>query len=111
MNIVYRLERASVSEARAELPDPPSYSAVRAVMGTLVEKGHLKQEQDGRRYLYTTTVPAEKASVSALRRVVTNFFGGSPGLAALALVLESKLDPEELEALETAIAKAREAGR
>lgn len=112
MDLVYRLARgASVSELHKALPDAPSYSAVRALMGTLVDKGHLETVRDGRRYLYSPTVPAEQASASALDRVVTNFFGGSKVQAALALVGDTELDPAELEALEKAIAQAREEGR
>lgn len=112
MDLVYRLARgASVSEIHQALADAPSYSAVRALMGTLVDKGHLVTARDGRRYLYSPTVPAEQASASALDRVVTNFFGGSKLQAALALVEDTALDPQELEALELAIAQAREEGR
>lgn len=112
MDLVYRLGRgASVGEIHQAMPDAPSYSTVRALMGTLVEKGHLSTVRDGRRYLYSPTVPAEQASVSALERVVRNFFGGSRVKAALALVGEETLDPQELAALEQAIAKAREEGR
>lgn len=112
MDWVYRLGRgASVSEIHQALPDAPSYSAVRALMGTLVDKGHLITKRDGRRYLYSPTVPAEQASASALDRVVTNFFGGSKLQAALALVEDTALEPAELAALEAAIAQAREAGR
>jgi len=111
MDLVYRLGRASVNDVRDGMADPPTYSGVRALMGTLVEKGHLVTERDGRRYLYRPTVPADQASTSALRRVVTNFFGGSAVDAALALVSEGALGAEELEALEAAIAQAREEGR
>lgn len=111
MDLIYQLGRASVSEVHEGLPDAPSYSAVRALMGTLVEKGHLTHERDGRRYLYGPTVSTEKASVSALQRVVTTFFAGSPLQAALALVSDGELAPTELEALEQAIARARQEGR
>lgn len=111
MDLVYRLGQVAVAEVRAEMSDPPSYSAVRALMGTLVDKGHLQIERDGRRYLYSPTVPVDRASESALRRVVTNFFGGSPVQAALALVEGASLDPDDLEALERAIARSREEGR
>ena len=111
MDPVYRLERASVGDVHEAMVDAPSYSAVRALMGTLVEKGHLDQQRDGRRYLYSPSVPVEKASASALERVVRTFFGGSAADAALALVSEGGLDKGELEALEAAIARAREAGR
>ena len=111
MHLVYRLGRVSVSDVHEGLSDAPSYSAVRALMGTLVEKGHLEHHRDGRRYLYTPTVAAEQVSTSALERVVATFFAGSPLEAAIALVSEAKLDPSELDALEAAIARAREEGR
>ena len=111
MDIVYRLARVSVSQVHETMNDAPSYSAVRALMGTLVDKGHLAHERDGRRYVYTPTVPQEQASASALHRVVTNFFGGSAVQAALALVSDKTLEPSELQALEAAIAQAREEGR
>ncbi|MEQ1566114.1 MAG: BlaI/MecI/CopY family transcriptional regulator [Myxococcota bacterium] len=111
MDVVYRLGRASVSEVHQSLPDAPSYSAVRALMAVLTEKGHLVHEPEGRRYLYRPTVPADDARTSALQRVVSTFFDGSPLRAALALVSGAKLGDEELEALEAAIARAREEGR
>ena len=111
MDLVYRLGRASVNDVRDGMADPPSYSGVRALMGTLVDKGHLVTERDGRRYLYRPTVPADQARASALRRVVTSFFGGSAAEAALALVSDGALEADELEALEAAIAEARGEGR
>lgn len=111
MDLVYRLGRAGVSDVRDHLPDPPSYSAVRALMATLVDKGHLTHTAEGRRYVYAPTVPVEEASASALERVVTHFFGGSAADAALALVSDAGLDAEELAALERAIADAKAAGR
>lgn len=111
MDLVYRLGQASVGEVHEALEDAPSYSAVRALMGTLVDKGHLVIHRDGRRFLYAPTVPAERASASALKRVVSTFFDGSTVRAALALVAEGHLDAEELETLEQAIAKARSEGR
>ncbi len=111
MDLVYRLERVSVSDVHEALPDAPSYSAVRALMGTLVDKGHLTHERDGRRYIYAPTVPVDEASQSALKRVVRTFFGGSTAEAALALVSDGELDADELEALQQAIAKARTDGR
>lgn len=111
MDLVYRLGRVSVRQVRAGLPDAPSYSAVRALMSTLVDKGHLVFERDGKRYLYTPAVPAEQARTSALKRVVSTFFEGSPLQAALALLSDASLDPDEVEALEAAIADARSEGR
>jgi predicted transcriptional regulator len=111
MDVVYRRGQASVADVHAELPDAPSYSAVRALMSTLLEKGHLTHHQDGKRYVYEPTVSSNAASVSALRRVVTTFFDGSPARAALALVADGTLDAAELEALQAAIAAARAEGR
>ena len=111
MDIVYQQGRVSVADVHETLPDAPSYSAVRALMGTLVDKGHLQHEPDGRRYLYAPTVPATEASSTALQRVVTTFFAGSPLQAALALVSEGELDPDDLAALEQAVARARAEGR
>lgn len=111
MDLVYRMSPVSVGEVHGAIPDAPSYSAVRALMGTLVEKGHLERSLDGRRYLYAPTVPLEDASSSALKRVVRTFFGGSAVEAAVALVSDASLAPDELEALEAAIRRAREEGR
>lgn len=111
MDIVYRRGRASVTDVHLELPDPPSYSAVRALLGTLQQKGHLAHEREGKKYVYRPIVAADAARLSALRRVVATFFDGSPVRAALALVSEADLGPDELEALEAAIQQAREEGR
>ena len=111
MDIVYRLGRVTVTDVQAELPDPPGYSAVRALLGTLLEKGHVAHEREGKKYVYLPTVAADTASLSALRRVVATFFAGSPARAALALVSDPDLDPAELAALEEAIRQARAEGR
>lgn len=112
MDVVYRQEAASVASVREAMDDPPSYSAVRALLNTLVEKGHLVTEEDGRRYVYRPTVPAEEASVPALKRVVGAFFDGSAARAALALLsLDAPMTEEEIATLEQAIARAREQGR
>ena len=114
MDIVYRLGRAAVSDVLERLPDPPSYSAVRALMRILEEKGHLHHEQDGPRYIYMPTVPREKAKESALKNVLRTFFGGSTE-AAVAALLELKgeeVDPDELDRISRMIANARkEQGR
>ena len=67
MQIIYRLGRATASEVRENLPEPPSYSAVRALLRVLEEKGHLRHQQDGPRYVYSPTVSLQKARRSALR--------------------------------------------
>ncbi len=87
MDVVYRLREASVGDVHERLPDAPSYSAVRALMNTLTEKGHLAWRLEGRRYLYAATVPAEEARVSALRRMVaTSAQGWYPAATRLATV-------------------------
>jgi len=98
MEIIWRLGRASAAEIQAGLADPPSYSAVRALLAILVEKGHLKHEQEGRRYLYAPTARREKASAGALQRVLATFFENSPAnlVASLLDPKDRKLDPEEI---------------
>ena len=83
---LYRLGRATVNDVLAELPDPPSYSAVRAMLGKLEEKGYARHEQDGPRYVYLPAVPADSARRNALRHLVDTFFDGSVEGAALALI-------------------------
>lgn len=112
MDILYRLDEASVGAVRAEMADPPSYSSVRAALGTLVRKGHLVTREEGRAYVYRPVVEPRTARTSALRRVVENFFGGSPERAAVALIeLSSELDSDAKQRLQTLIDSAREEGR
>ena len=112
MEIIYRKGEASAQEVLDALPDAPSYSAVRALLRVLEEKGHLKHRADGPRYVYSPTVPREKASAQALRQLVGTFFEGSAGAAAAALLDLSRedLSDEELARLEVAIRRAREEG-
>jgi predicted transcriptional regulator len=107
---VYRRGEASVAEVRAELVDPPSYSAVRAMLGLLVEKGVLKYRRQGKRYLYRPAMPKEKARKSALRNLLATFFGGraSDAVAALLEVSAGQLTDEELDRMRTLIEQARE---
>lgn len=111
MDIVYRLERATVADVRAEMADPPSYSAVRALLGTMVDKGHLRQDRAGRAYVYAPAKPVTEARASALRRVLGAFFGGSAAKAAVALVELEPLAADDLAALKQAIERAEAAGR
>jgi predicted transcriptional regulator len=110
---VYRLGRATVAQVLAELPDPPSYSAVRGMLNLLEEKGHLRHEQDGLRYVYLPVVAAADASRSAMAHVVHTFFGGSPAEAATALfdLPDRKLSREELERLSHLVRQAMKEGR
>jgi predicted transcriptional regulator len=113
MDIIYRRGRATVAEVLADLPDPPSYSAVRALLRVLEEKGHLRHEQDGPRYLFLPTVGRDRARRSALKQLVRTFFDGSAEEAAAALLDMSRdrLAPDELDRLSTLIEKARKEGR
>lgn len=112
MDSVYRLEQASVADVRAAIPDPPGYSAVRAMLGKLEDKGLLEHEQDGPRYLYRATQPREEVRESALLRMVRTFFDGSAARAAAAMLeLETELSEAELEELATRIEEARRRGR
>ena len=113
LEAIYRLGRASASDVLAQLPDPPSYSAVRAMLRILEEKGHLRHESDGPRYVYLPIVPRDRARRSALRHVVDTFFSGSVEQAVAALIESSdaRLRPEELERLSERIARARKQGR
>ena len=113
MDVIYARGRATVAEVRERLPDPPTYSAVRALLRILEEKGHLHHEQDGPRFVFLPTVPAEKARESALRHLLRTFFDGSAeGAVAALLDLEaSELSPEEFERLAERIERARKEGR
>ena len=110
---VYRLGRATVAQVLAELPDPPSYSAVRGMLNLLEEKGHLRHEQDGLKYVYLPVIAPADASRSAMAHVVHTFFGGSPAEAATALfdLPDRKLSREELERLSQLVRQAMKEGR
>ena len=113
MDAVYALGRATVAEVRERLPEPPSYSAVRALMRILEEKGHLRHEQEGPRYVFLPTVPAEKARDSALRHLLATFFDGSAegAVAALLDLGASELSPGDFDRLAERIEQARKEGR
>lgn len=113
MDVVYRMGRATAAEVQEALADPPSYSAVRALLRVLEEKGHLRHEQDGPRYVFLPTVPRDKARKSALRQLVQTFFEGSTAQAVAALLdaPDAKLSDEDLERLARLIDQARQEGR
>ena len=113
MEVVYRLGRASASEVREALADPPSYSAVRAMLRILEEKGHLDHAQDGVRHVYFPTVTGADMRESAMKHVLRTFFAGSTTAAMAALLDANEAPPsdEELDALSRMIARAREQGR
>ena len=110
---VYRLGEASVSDVLESLPDPPSYSAVRAMMGQLVTKGALRYRRDGKRYLYRPKTPKDKASRSALQNLLSTFFGDQPldAMAALLDVSAEKLTSEDLRKMKQLIQEAERENR
>ena len=113
MEVVYRLGRASATEVRDHLPDPPSYSAVRGMLRLLEDKGHLGHTQEGTRHVYFPTVPRDDIRESTMKHVLKTFFAGSMS-AAMAALLDANEEPpsgEELDALARMIDKAREQGR
>jgi len=112
MDIVYELGRASAADVLQRLPDAPSYSAVRALLRVLEDKGHLRHEHDGPRYVYLPTTPRERARETAMRRVVRTFFGGSTERAVAALLdLEGgDLDAEAVERIRRRLGDVRREG-
>jgi predicted transcriptional regulator len=113
MQILYRRGKATAAEVLEEMPDPPSYSAVRALLRILEEKDFIKHTQDGARYVYQPRVPREKARHSALRTLLNDLFEGSREklLAALLDERAAELTPEELDKLSSLIERARGEGR
>ena len=113
MDIVYRHGEATAARILAEMPDPPGYSAIRALLRILVDKKHLQHREDGPRYVYSPTIPRQKARARALARVVNTFFDGSALKAASALLgsTQRKLTRAELDELSALIDAARKRGQ
>jgi predicted transcriptional regulator len=109
MDIVYRLGEATAEDVRSRLPDPPSYSAARAMLVKLEEKGHVTHVERDLRYVYLPTVPRDEVRRSVLHRVVDTFFEGSVSQALTGLLSQSdeELPEEELKRLATLIEDAR----
>jgi predicted transcriptional regulator len=112
IDILYARGRATAAEVQATLPDPPSYSAVRAMLRILEEKGHIRHEQDGPRYVYLPTLARDSAKRSAMRHMLRTFFNGSAEQAISALLDDSsaKLSDAELDRLARLIEQARRSG-
>ncbi len=113
MDIVYELEKVSVAQVLEKLPNPPSYSAVRALLRVLEEKGHLKHKQEGPRYIYYPTLSREEARQNALKHIMKTFFDNSTEdfVAALLNISEDKLSDIDYKRLTELIKKARKEGR
>lgn len=110
MDAVYRRGRASVSDVLADLPDPPTYSSVRAMLRYLEDKGLLRHEQEGARYLYLPVAPKDEVRSSALSHVVRTFFDGSVSTAVAALLESRPLSRDEHERLTRLLAEAPREG-
>ena len=113
MDALYQSGRATAAEVLAKLPDPPSYSAVRALLRILEQKGHVRHEEHEGKYIFIPTMHREQAKRSAVRHLLKTFFDGSPAEAVETLldVTSSKLSQEELDRLATLIDKARQGGK
>ena len=109
MDVIYQKGAASVADVRAHIPDPPSYSAVRAMLRLLEEKGHVRHKKDGTRYLYQPIVPRQKARRSALKSLLATFFDNSAEQAVAALLDMSAgdLTEDDLDRLSRLIDEAR----
>lgn len=112
LDILFKSGRASAADVQAALPDPPSYSAVRALLRILEEKGHVRHQQDGPRYVYAPTLALDNAQQSALRHILQTFFNGSAEQAISALLDDesTKLSTAELDRLAHLIDHARKSG-
>ena len=113
MDILYQRGKASASEVREAIQDAPSYSAVRALLRVLEEKGHVKHEADGLKYVYVPVVTRDKAKRSAVKQLLTTFFSDSPEqiVAALLDVSSRSLTREELDRMAAMIEKAKKEGK
>ncbi len=113
MDILYRSGKASANEVRDAMPDAPSYSAVRAMLRVLEEKGHIKHQEEGMKYVFAPVVAAGKAKRSAVKHVLDTFFQGSTEqiVAALLDVSSSRLTREELDRMAELIEKAKQEGK
>jgi BlaI family transcriptional regulator, penicillinase repressor len=113
MDVIYSKNKATAAEVMEEMPDPPSYSAVRAMLRLLEEKGFLRHEQDGPRYVFLPTLSRERARQSAMKQLLQTFFDNSAeqAVAALLDMSRTKLSDEELDRLSSIIENARKEGR
>jgi len=113
MDIIYEMKEATVAQVLEMIPDPPSYSSIRALLRVLEEKGHLVHKHVGPRYIYSPTLPREEARENALKHVMKTFFDNSTedAVAALLDIAEEDLSPQELKRISELIRKAEKEGR
>jgi BlaI family transcriptional regulator, penicillinase repressor len=113
MDILHRRNQATVTEIMAELPDPPTYSAVRSILRILTEKGRIRYHEDGPRYVYSPATPTEKAREDVLEQVVKTYFAGSTEQAVTALLRlsDAELSDAEIARIREKIRAAKSKGR
>jgi BlaI family penicillinase repressor len=113
MDILYQRGKASATDVREAMPDAPSYSAVRAMMRVLEEKGHVKHQAEGLKYVYVPVVTRDKAKRSAVKHLLDTFFSDSPEqvVAALLDVSSTRLTQDELDRMVQLIERAKKEGR
>jgi len=113
MDILYRRGKSSASEVRAGMPDAPSYSAVRAMLRVLEDKGHVRHQAEGLKYVYLPTVARDKAKRSAVKHLLDTYFKDSPEqvVAALLDVSSTRLTPADLDRMAQMIERARKEGQ
>lgn len=113
MDILYQRGKAPAAEVREAMPDAPSYSAVRAMLRVLEDKGHVKHQAEGLKYVYVPTVARDKAKRSAVKHLLDTFFKESPEqvVAALLDVSSTRLTREELDRMSEMIEKAKREGK
>jgi BlaI family penicillinase repressor len=113
LDILYARGQATAAEVQAALPDPPSYSAVRALLRILETKGHVKHEAEGPRYVFSPRLTHGRARKSAVRHLLDTFFRGSSADAVVALLDEGarSLTPEELDRIQSIVESARKRGQ
>lgn len=109
LDVLYQAGRATAADVQEAMPNAPSYSAVRTLLRILEEKGHVRHEQDGARYVYSPTVERDRAKKSALRHLINTFFEGSSTQAIAALLDEEsrRLSPEDWNRLRALVEGAR----
>jgi BlaI family transcriptional regulator, penicillinase repressor len=113
MNIIFARGQATATEVMEAMAEPPSYSAVRATLRILEQKGHLKHQHDGTRYVYLSTINRDKVRLSALDQLLTTFFDGSAANVVATLLEKQKgnMTDDELDRLSVLIEQARKEGR
>lgn len=110
MEIIHKRGRATAAEVHGDLPDPPTYTAVRGMLRSLEEKGYLRHEEDGPRYVYFPTADRRRVGDSALKHLVSTFFDGSASTAVAAMIgiYEKDLDEEEFQKLQSMLDRLRD---